>query len=437
MKKILLTLSLLLASYASNSQTWTEQATRFSSPTRGVSEISIVDANTVWCLAYDGITTTTVVQEFSRTTNGGTTWTPGFINIGDPNLSINNLIAVDANTAWVSALIPTDGNGVIYKTTDAGATWEQQNSNGFITTGSSFLNGVHFFNANNGVSFGDPINGKMEIYTTSDGGDSWTLIAGTANPNLQNGEYGYNGGNVFIGNSCFLVTNKGRILRSSDMGQTWAISQAPVSDFSAATQSARIAFSTPTNGCMLKTIGTNYTFYTTTNAGVTWSTGTAFTGSYRNLAYIPGTATIVATSLGDPTGSAYSTNNGATWTSIDAGNQRGVPEFLNASTGWCGGFNLNATTGGIFKFDGTLSNVNFTTTKFSVFPNPSSSLVTISSVDSDSYKLKVTDITGKVMMNKEFNGLVNTVDVSNFSKGIYFFEVNAGNKNETIKIIKN
>ena len=114
-----------------------------------------------------------------------------------------------------------------------------------------------------------------------------------------------------------------------------------------------------------------------------------------------------------------------------------MSSFFNGSTGWSAGFSQNATTGGIFKFNGTLSNADFATTKFSVYPNPSSSLVTISSVDFDSYKLKVTDITGKVMMNKELNGLENAVDVSNFSNGIYFFEVNAGNKTETIKIIKN
>ena len=438
MKKILLSLSLLLASYGMTAQVWTPQATGFDAASRGISEISIVDANTVWALAYDGSGTDAVVQEFTRTTNGGTTWTPGFINGIDAEWTINNISAVDANTAWVSAIDSNLGLGGVFKTTDGGTTWVQKNELAYTTFGETFLNGVHFFDANNGVSYGDPVNNVLEIYTTSDGGDTWTPVIPANIPALLPNEYGYNGGNVFVGTTGYLVTNKGRIFRSADMGITWTVSQTPLVDFSATTQSGRLAFSTPLNGCILKTAGTAYTFYTTNDGGATWSAGTPYTGLYRLLTYIPGTSTIVATSQVDTnSGSAYSTDNGVTWTSIDAGEQRGVSSFFNGSTGWSAGFSQNATTGGIFKFNGTLSNADFATTKFSVYPNPSSSLVTISSVDFDSYKLKVTDITGKVMMNKELNGLENAVDVSNFSNGIYFFEVNAGNKTETIKIIKN
>lgn len=92
-----------------------------------------------------------------------------------------------------------------------------------------------------------------------------------------------------------------------------------------------------------------------------------------------------------------------TWTSIDSGAQRGIAAFFNGSTGWCAGFNQDASTGGVFKLSGTLSNNQFTSTKFSVYPNPSSSNITISS-ELNSYKLRVLDITGKVMINKELNG---------------------------------
>ena len=436
MKKILLSLSLLLAGYATNAQSWTEQASGFSEASRGISEFSVVNANTVWALAYNGADTAINIQEFTKTTDGGATWVPGVINIEDPALSINNLIAIDENNAWISAVVPDDGNGVIFRTYDGGENWVQQNPLGFQSTGESFLNGVHFFDENNGLSYGDPAGGEFEMYTTTDGGDSWTQVPGANIPNPLSGEYGYNGGNVFVGSDCFLVTNKGRILRSSDMGLTWAVFQAPVTDFGSAAQSARLSFSSATNGCMLKTVGTTYTFYTTTNGGTTWSAGTPFSGIYRVLTYVPGTSTIVATSAAAVSGSAYSSNNGTTWTEIDAGTQRGIAAFYDGSTGWCAGFSVNATTGGVYKFTGTLSNNQFATTKFSVYPNPSSANVTISS-ELDSYNLRVMDITGKVMINKELNGLENTVDVSTFSNGLYFFEINSGNNTETIKIIKN
>ena len=439
MKKILLSLSLLLSGYASNAQSWTPQASGFSEASRGISEFSIVDANIVWALAYDGSASGTPdPQQFSKTTNGGTTWTPGSIDLGDPSLAINNIIAIDADNAWVTALVPADGNGVTFRTYDGGLNWIQQNPLGFQSTGESFLNGVHFFDENNGVTYGDPANGEFEIYTTTDGGDNWTLVPAANIPNPLNGEYGYNGGNQFIGNTCFLVTNKGRILKSTDMGMNWTAYQAPVTDFGSAAQSGRLAFSTASNGHMLKTVGTTYTYYTTSDGAQTWSAGTPFTGLYRVLTYVPGTSTIVATSaVQTASGSAYSNDNGTTWTEIDSGEQRGIAAFYDGSTGWCAGFSQDASTGGVFKFSGSLSNSQFTSTKFSVHPNPSSSNVTISSPEVDSYKLRIMDITGKVVMNKELNGLENAIDVSNFSNGLYFFEINAGNASQTIKIIKN
>ncbi|MFN3752809.1 T9SS type A sorting domain-containing protein [Flavobacterium sp.] len=441
MKKILLSFSLLILAFTANAQSWTSQATGFDLTSRGLSEIHIVNPTTVWALAYDGLSTTNVIQEFTRTTDGGNTWTPGTINVGDPTLSINNIAPISATTAWVSALTPTIGNnGVIYKTTDAGATWEQQNIGAF-NAASSFINGVHFFDANNGISFGDAVAGEFEIYTTSDGGETWDPVPGANIPNpLGSGatiEYGYNGGNVFIGNTAWLVTNRGRILKSTDMGLTWTVSQAPVTDFAGTTQSARLTMSSLTNGCLLKTAGTTYTFYTTTDGGATWSAGTPFTGAYRVLAYVPGTTTLVATSAGTPSGSAYSNNNGTTWIPIDSGAQRGVVTFLDGSTGWCAGFNEDPFTGGIFKFNGTLSNSDFNSSKFRAYPNPTTSLVNLQTEGLDSYTLKVTDLAGKVMVTKEFNGVENTLDISSFATGVYFFEINSGNKSETIKIIKN
>ena len=439
MKKLLLSISFLSLGFAANAQSWTSQATGFNNVSRGIEEINIVDANTVWALAFDGANVNNVIQEFTLTTDGGTTWTPGIINVGDPALGINNISPISATTAWVCAVNGTDGTGsVIYKTSDGGANWDQQNPSGF-TNASSFVNYVHFFDENNGMDAGDPINGEFEIYRTTDGGDNWTLVPGANIPNPLSGEYGYNGGNLAIGSTVWLVTNKGRILRSSDMGQTWAVSQGPLTDFGGTAQSGRLLFSDVNNGALLKTAGTTYTFYTTTNGGTTWSAGTTFTGTYRLLTYVPGTTTIVATSAATGnSGSAYSNNNGTSWTTIDSGVQRGVSAFFNASTGWCGGYSVDPFTDGIYKLSGSvLANEQFNAASFKVYPNPATSTVNIATEGLDSYKLKVTDLSGKVMMAKELSGVENTIDISGYATGVYFFEINSGSKSETVKIIKN
>lgn len=461
MKKILLSISFFSLTFFSNAQSWVEQGPTFPAAQRGINEITIVDANTVWCLGYDGEPIsashpeTLNIQEFTRTIDGGVTWISGTIDVGDSSYNINNISAVSATTAWVSAIDPTvtgvtdlnDGIGVTYKTTNGGVTWVQQNPNGFQVSGESFMNGIHFFNENVGIAFGDPQGGEFEIYRTTNGGNTWTRLAASAVPNPLSNEYGYNGGNVFVGSTGWLVTNKGRILRTSDMGATWTVSQAPLTDFSGTSQSGNIHFSTVNNGCLLKKVNTTYTFYTTTNGGTTWSAATPYTGAYYVIDYVPNTNILVATSALSATstppgtsGSAYSLDNGTSWTTIDSGAQRGAISMFDSSTGWCGGFSDAVdplVSAGIFKLNGNLSNEIFTPSKFKVYPSPANNFVTITAESTDAYSLKITDLSGKVMMSSELSGMDNTVDVSNYASGIYLFEIKSGNRTDTIKVVKN
>ena len=422
MKKLLLSLTFI--SSLANAQSWTTQASGFDSASRGIDEIHIVNANTVWAKAFDGVTTANVIQEFTRTTDGGATWTPGVIDIGNPLLDLNNICPVSATTAWLSALIPADGNGVIYKTTDGGVTWNQQNATGFQTAGQSFLNGVHFFDANNGVSYGDPVGGEFEIYVTSNGGDTWTPVAAANIPNPASGEYGYNATPVAAGNSFWFTTNKGKLYRTTDMGVTWVKYNTPITDFGTTAINGKVIFSDNNNGILLATTNGSattptYKIYTTTNGGSTWSAGVNYTG-YRLMTYVPGTTTIIATGAGATTGgtgSAKSTDNGVTWTTIDSG----AP-----------------FTGGVFKYTPALTNEKFIAkNNFTVFPNPANNIVTISSEKIDSFNLKVTDISGKVVLEKAITGLENTIDVTSLPSGAYFFTLNSDNKTETVKVIKN
>lgn len=460
MKKLLLSFS-LIALYSTVNAQWTSQGTGFGANSRGLSDIEIVDANTVWALAYDGSSAAANVQEFTKTTNGGASWAAGTVNMGDPTLEINNLIPVSADIAWVSAINnttgdPNNGVGYIFKTTNGGGQWDQQLATGFQTAGSSFLNAVYFFDANNGVAYGDPVGGQFEIYRTTDGGNSWTpvVLSGT-NTNPLSGEYGYNSTPTAVGSTLWFPTNKGRLFRTNDMGATWVAYQTGLTDFSGnnATTgngtSGNVHFTTTTSGLLLKTVTTGSTtnhsyartFATTSNGGQTWSPFVTFTGTRPILNYIPGTTTIVATSQATPVGTSISTDNGTTWTDLEPTGvtQRGAADFLNASTGWCAGFSDGDPLGtlGIFKLTNPLANQSFTTSSFKVYPNPATSNVTISATDIDAYQLSVTDLSGKVVMAKSLNGIENNVDVSTLSSGAYFFTLSSGNKKETVKILKN
>lgn len=452
MKKLLLSLSLLTVGFISNAQ-WVEQATGFATQFRGIDDIKIIDANTVWGLAYDGSGGGATVQEFTRTTDGGLTWTPGFIDIGDPVLKIGNLIPVDANTAWISYFDETLGQGGVAKTTDGGLSWNSQNLGSFIGA-TSWCDGVHFFDANIGIAWGDPATSTdthLEFYRTTDGGETWNTLPAFNSAAFTSGDFAYAGSYAYSGNNIWIPTAKGKIYRSNDMGATWTRVNSPIADFgggSTATSGGSLYFSDANNGILIgRTIsGTTVTgrkIYRTTNGGTTWSPFVTYTSQYNaTISYIPGTTILVGNgTIG--TGAAavsytgYSTDNAATWTDYDSGVQRTSIAFLNENLGWAGGFNDTDITGGIFRFDGSLANQLFTSNSFKVYPNPATSLVSIASNQVDAYSLKVTDVSGKIMLAKEYNGMENTVDISNLATGLYFFEFKSGSKSETIKIMKN
>ena len=155
MKKFLLTGFAVLA-VATQAQTWTMQNSNF--PAAGTYPLAFapVNENTVWAMGSDGTGGGANVQAYTRTSNGGTTWTGGLINLGNTALLISDITAASPTTAWVIATRSTGGpGGGVWKTTDGGATWTKQTIPGFNTT-AAFPNVIHFFDENVGVCMGDP-----------------------------------------------------------------------------------------------------------------------------------------------------------------------------------------------------------------------------------------------------------------------------------------
>jgi PKD repeat protein len=329
---------------------WIKQNSGFATASRGINHISIVDQNVVWATAYDGSGGGANIQEFTKTTDGGTNWTASNINVGNTALGISMITALDANTAWLAAY-PTGGGqtGGIWKTTNGGTNWTRQNSATY-SNAASFTNVVHFWNANDGFCQGDPINGEFELYTTTDGGTNWNLVAGANIPNPTNGnEFGYTRQIEVVGDNVWFTTSLGRIYHSTDKGYTWTVYTSPITDFGGAidaNSTGNISYTSATTGLI---VDNNSVVYETTNSGANWTqlttTGTVLT---NGLCYIEGTNIAFTTG----TGSSYSQDGGTTWNIIDT-DQHLYVEFQNASIGWSGWFNQNSTVDGMWKWNNT------------------------------------------------------------------------------------
>lgn len=358
MKKALLSLFLCLAGVVSalaQGGTWVSQATGFPNTSTGVFNVSVVDNNVVWISSYDGAGTNQNYRDYSVTIDGGSTWIPGTVS-APAGHAWSQIFGLNDQVAWAVFYNATAGSGGgIWKTTDGGVTWNQQGA-GLIynTAGVSFPNVVHFWDANQGFAMGDPVGGEYEIYTTNDGGATWTLVPGANIPAPTAGEYGIVDHYEVKGDTVWFDTNKGRVFRSIDRGLNWTVASTGITV--PANNAIDIVFWNNNEGLARLFNGTTgvQTVRKTVDGGNTW---TAFTPVGNMLGgdikYVPGTASrLVSTGANATytTGSSYSDNGGQNWTDIEIGTQRTALGIHDINTMWAGGFTTSPSTDGIYKY---------------------------------------------------------------------------------------
>ncbi len=310
--------------------TWTIQKSGVTTRLRGV---SAVNERVAWS---SGAASTIL-----RTNDGGATWQK--LNVTSDNLDFRDIDAIDAQTAYALSI----GNGPasrIYKTTDAGATWTMQFKSDDQKV---FLDAMSFWDANNGIVFGDSVDGKLYILTTKNGGQNWTRVPTTnLPPALENeGAFAASGTNIalFGKSHAWIGTGAGakaRVLRTSDRGRTWKVADTSL-DAGPSAGIFSIAFRDAKHGIV---VGGDYkkeneavdNLSITDDGGVSWKIVKGLSGFRSVVAYLPGTKTLVA--LG-PSGGDYSTDDGQTWAPLEG---PGFDTFSFApgkTAGWGSGAN--------------------------------------------------------------------------------------------------
>lgn len=377
-----------------NNQTaWIIQNSGFTAPSRGINYLHAVNQNVAWASAYDGSGGTATVNEFTRTTNGGQTWTPGQI-VGGTTYGIGNICGLNENIAYV-ALYNGVGNQNntcgIYKTSNGGQTWVQLP--GALQGSASFANNVYFWNEQVGMCHGDVKDNYFEIYTTTNGGQTWTRVpqANITGGTPASGEGGWTSVIETAGeNTVMFGTNKGKVYISDDRGVHWRITNANITPANNGGIN-QIAFTDPLNGIVAQTVAP-VTYRRTSNGGQTWEaftpTGPIFT---NDLTSVPGSNGIYV-STGAATGAtgvSYSTDFGSTWT-LFPGTQNDqflATDFFNNSTGYAGGFNADQNNNGMFRMLGTLG----AATGPQIATNPSAITATLAANETQSIPLSITN----------------------------------------------
>ena len=289
---------------------WTIQTSGVTQRLRGVSAVS---ESVAWA---SGAGSTVL-----RTADGGLTWQK--LNVTSDTLDFRDVDAIDAQTAYVMSI----GNGPasrIYKTTDAGKTWNLQFKN---EDEKAFLDAMSFWDANHGIAFGDSVDEQFYILTTADGGRTWSRVPTTNLPPAQENEgaFAASGTNIALfGKSHAWIgtgaATKSRVLHTSDGGRTWQVAETPLASgpssgiFSIAFRDAK--HGVIAGGDYKKESEAVNNLAMTNDGGVTWTLVKGLSGFRSVVAYLPRTRTPTLIALG-PSGGDYSLNDGRTWTPID------------------------------------------------------------------------------------------------------------------------
>jgi photosystem II stability/assembly factor-like uncharacterized protein len=284
-----------------------------------------------------------------RTTDGGATWQK--LPVTTDALDFRDIDAIDSQAAYVLSI----GNGPssrIYKTADGGATWQLQFKN---DDPKAFYDSMSFWDANHGIVIGDSIDGHFCIMTTENGGRIWKRVpASVLPPALENeGAFAASGTNIAVSGKTHAWIGTGaarqaRVLRTSDRGRTWKLSNTPLVAGSSAGIFS-IAFRDLKHGVV---VGGDYTkekealgnLAVTNDGGETWTLVKGLSGYRSAVSYVPVTAqshdTSILVAVG-PSGADYSTDDGLTWKPLE-GPGFDTLSFVRAPgsgwpTGWAAG----------------------------------------------------------------------------------------------------
>lgn len=352
----------------------------------------------------------------------------------------NGTSIMDANGDWtdwlgadgMESFIDKNNSNIIYGTSQNGSLYRSFNS-GLSITGFGSPEGK----SGNWITpfEQDPIlpnviySGYDEVYKSINGGNSWESISqdfgGNLNhlkiaPSNSNYQYAARGSNLYRNTFAGIVAN-------------WI----SVGGFSGSINSIAIHPTDP-NRVAIATTG-NQRVYVSTNAGNSWT-------SYKlNLPNFSAQALVWHDNgdnglyLGMDYGIYYIDDTFTEWQPFSNGLPNVIISELEVNTAdnkiYAGTYGRGLWSSDVY--DSTLSVNEFALESFEVYPNPAKNSVTINWNKSDLVSVRIYDALGKLMyFSKNINiSEPTTINVSNYSTGLYFVRINNLQGSVTKKLI--
>jgi photosystem II stability/assembly factor-like uncharacterized protein len=249
-----------------------------------------------------------------RSADSGKTWKELRVEGGEA-LDFRGIQSFGSRTAYAMS-VGTEGKSRIYKTIDAGETWQLQYSD---KRPEFFLDGLICRNQNECFAVSDPLNGKFLLLHTEDG-VRWQELPRESMPAALPNEGAFAASNsslTFCGDRELILGTGGpaaRVFRSGDAGRSWNVVETPILSGSASSG----IFSLRCSGDTVVAVGGDYRKVTgsvrvaaySPDHGATWKLAEQGPAGFRSGVEMVDGRTWVAVG---PTGEDISVDHGRHW----------------------------------------------------------------------------------------------------------------------------
>jgi photosystem II stability/assembly factor-like uncharacterized protein len=385
MKKILITLALLIIFFNGYSQTkWVAQNP---GTTENLEDVHFFSKDTGMVVGAKGY--------IGMTYDGCKTWDTVTSNT---NNDLYEIFFINRNIGWIA------GDYVLLKTTNGGKTWSSPSTN----VPSQLNTGIHFQSEDIGYMTGS------QVYITTNGGKNWSV--------LTQGNAFKHSVTITPNNDVYVCGNSGAMGKSTDL-TTFSLMTPPN-----ASNLYKIQFMNDSVGVA---VGDLQNIIYTNDAGANWSLRT--TASTGGLIGLCTTNKGNWWAVGGFGKIKRSIDSGITWSDYASGVQNVELRdvfFLNDDLGWAVG------AGTVIKYENPAVNtINIIKRQFEMYPNPANGLVNIKNVEVNS-RITITDEIGRLVLDKISIDKLIQVKTMDFKPGVYLVSItNNRGENTSQKLI--